>query len=289
MNAAGWKRAAHSEGVFMIFRSIAIAVSAAWFGMLSAMPAQAQSDLLVAPTRLVLEKDSGGEVVISNKGDSAATYRISLVLRRMENDGRVVAVDEAEASPEEAAAIDILTYAPRRVTLASQESRTIRIGVRAPDTLPQGEYRAHLLFRSIPDAADPVGAANTPASDGMSIQLTPIYGVAIPVIVRVGPVDGEVTITQAKVANRDGRHTIDVELARSGNRSVYGNLAVMRQGSKEPVARIKGIAVYPEIERRTVAIPVDVAGANGAGELTVEFVETDPAGKGQPTSVAVTR
>ena len=273
----------------MTFRSIAIAVSAAWFGMLSAMPAQAQSDLLVAPTRLVLEKDSGGEVVISNKGDSAATYRISLVLRRMENDGRVVAVDEAEASPEEAAAIDILTYAPRRVTLASQESRTIRIGVRAPDTLPQGEYRAHLLFRSIPDAADPVGAANTPASDGMSIQLTPIYGVAIPVIVRVGPVDGEVTITQAKVANRDGRHMIDVELARSGNRSVYGDLAVMRQGSTEPVARIKGIAVYPEIERRTVAIPVDVAGANGAGELTVEFVETDPAGKGQPTSVAVTR
>lgn len=272
----------------MKFRSTVIAAMAACCSAMSASPAQAQSDLLVAPTRLVLAENSGGEVVISNKGDASATYRISLVLRRMDSEGRVVAVDEAEAKPEEAAAIDILTYAPRRVTLASQESRTVRIGVRAPDTLPAGEYRAHLLFRSVPDAADPTAAPGNTGSDGMSIRLTPIYGVAIPVIVRVGSVNGQASITMAKVENSDGRAGIHVELARDGDRSVYGDLAIRRAGHKDPIARVRGIAVYPEIAKRTVAIPVDAASI-AAGELTVEFVETDPAGNGQPVVAAVAR
>lgn len=273
----------------MKFRSIAIAALAACCSAMSAAPAQAQSDLLVAPTRLVLADNSGGEVVISNKGDSSATYRISLVLRRMDLDGRLVAIDEAEASPEEAAAIDILTYAPRRITLASQESRTVRIGVRAPSTLPPGEYRAHLLFRSVPDAADPTMSTETETADGMSIRLTPIYGVAIPVIVRVGTVDGQASITIARVEQTEAGSVVNVELQRSGNRSVYGDIAVMRAGSKDPVARVKGIAVYPEIGHRTVAIPVDGAKIGGSGELTVQFVETDPLGDGQPVMAVVTR
>lgn len=273
----------------MKFRSIAIAALAACCSVMPAAPALAQSDLLVAPTRLVLADNSGGEVVISNKGDSSATYRISLVLRRMDFEGRLVAIDEAEASPEEAAAIDILTYAPRRITLASQESRTVRIGVRAPATMPPGEYRAHLLFRSVPDAADPTASNDNATTDGMSIKLTPIYGVAIPVIVRVGTLDGQASISMARVDQTDAGSVVNVDLQRSGNRSVYGDIAVMRAGSKDPVARAKGIAVYPEIDHRTVTIPVDGASLAGKGELTVQFVETDPLGNGQPAVATVSR
>ena len=40
-------------------------------------------DLLVAPTRIVLNGSRGTEIVLSNIGDDVATYRISVELRRM--------------------------------------------------------------------------------------------------------------------------------------------------------------------------------------------------------------
>lgn len=45
--------------------------------------ARAQGDLLVAPTRIVINGGGGAEVVLSNIGAETATYRIGLELRRM--------------------------------------------------------------------------------------------------------------------------------------------------------------------------------------------------------------
>ena len=66
-----------------------------------ATPASAQGDLLIAPTRVVISSGGSSEVVLSNIGNAAATYRISLELRRMEADGDFKEITEAEASPAE--------------------------------------------------------------------------------------------------------------------------------------------------------------------------------------------
>ena len=100
-------------------------------------------------------------------------------------------------------------------------------------------------------------------------------------IVRVGEVNGEASITIAQMGESENGPTVNVELSRSGNRSVYGDLAIMRAGEKEPVTRIKGIALYPEIDNRRIAIPVDRSIASASG-LSVQFTESDPAGDGQP-------
>ena len=47
-------------------------------------------DLLVAPTRLVLNGGRGTEVILKNIGSDTATYRISAELRRMNPDGSLV-------------------------------------------------------------------------------------------------------------------------------------------------------------------------------------------------------
>ena len=57
--------------------------------MMTSAPAQAAGDLLVAPTRVVLDGDRGTEVILNNIGSETATYRISLELRRMTPDGRL--------------------------------------------------------------------------------------------------------------------------------------------------------------------------------------------------------
>ena len=123
-----------------------------------ATPARAGvGDLLVAPTRLVLDGRRGTEMVLNNVGDEPATYRISVEFRRMTREGGLDEV--AEPNAEERAAADMIIYAPRRVTLAPHEPQSIRIAARPPQGLPDGEYRVHLLFRADP-AATPVAPAS---------------------------------------------------------------------------------------------------------------------------------
>jgi hypothetical protein len=267
--------------------SVAGLMALSWLPIGSA--AVAQGDLLVAPTRLMLENGVGSEVVVSNSGQRTSSYRISLILRRMDPTGQIKPVDEAQATPAETAALEMINFAPRKITLAPGQAQTVRIGVRPPPALPSGEYRAHLLFRAIPDAADaPPPDAPQPAADGMSIQLTPIYGVVIPIIVRFGTVKGEATLLSAKVDTVDGRSGVTVDIGRSGQRSAYGSVELVAPAAAKPLAQVKGIAVYPELDRRSVFVPVDqrLLAASRAG-LTARFVETSSAGQVSSTEAPV--
>src|ERR687891_1599662 len=85
--------------------------------LLAAPGAQAGvGDLLVAPTRIVLNGSRGTEIVLNNIGDDVATYRISVELRRMTPDGMLHDVTDPSAA--EQLAQSMILYAPRRVTLA---------------------------------------------------------------------------------------------------------------------------------------------------------------------------
>ena len=88
-------------------------VASAWV----AAPVQAQGDLLVAPTRVILDGSRGTEVILSNIGSEEATYRIGLELRRMLENGRLEPIERADANAGEEAALEMIRYAPRRITL----------------------------------------------------------------------------------------------------------------------------------------------------------------------------
>ena len=92
-----------------------------------AAPAGASGDLLVAPTRIVLDGPRGAEVVLNNIGSAPATYRISLELRRMRDDGSLEDISVDNATPQERATLDMLFYSPRRVTLPPNQPQTIRL------------------------------------------------------------------------------------------------------------------------------------------------------------------
>ena len=83
-------------------------------------------DLLVAPTRLVLDGRKGAEVVLNNIGDAPATYRVSIEFRRMTEAGDLVDVTTPNDADQKAE--DMIVYAPRKVTLTPNEPQAIRIG-----------------------------------------------------------------------------------------------------------------------------------------------------------------
>lgn len=251
--------------------------------LLSSVPAGAGvGDLLVAPTRIVLNGSRGAEIVLSNIGDEVATYRISVELRRMKEDGSLE--DVPVANDREKTAQAMILYAPRRVTIAPGQPQTIRISARAPQGLPDGEYRAHLLFRAVPPPR-PVTAPKE--VKGIAFELIPIYGVTIPVVIRMGNLQAKVGIANVQLSDQAGKPAVKLDLTRAGERSVFGDVRVFKSGVKEPIAVQRGVAVYTEIGRRHVVIPINPEFATAAqGPVTVDFVETSDSG---PVSLAETK
>ena len=239
-----------------------------------ATPAEAGiGDLLVAPTRIVLDGRKGAEIILNNIGEEPATYRISVDFRRMDESGALEDVPQPTAADQTAA--DMIIYAPRRVTLAPHEPQAIRIAARPPEGLADGEYRIHLLFRAIPPATPVVPASASDNEKGLRFQLTPVYGVTIPVIVRLGNLQATAGIANVHLDKKDGNSEVSLDLSRSGQRSTFGEVRVLKAGVKDPIALQKAVAVYTEINTRHVTVPVnpDFKGEL-AGPVTVQYVET---------------
>ena len=234
-------------------------------------PTSGVGDLLVAPTRIVLDGRKGAEVILNNIGDAPATYRISVEFRRMTPDGRLVDVDQPSATDK--IAEDMIVYAPRRITLAPRQPQSIRIAARRPQGLPDGEYRVHMLFRAIPPAT-PATAKPAEPGQGLRFALIPVYGVTIPVIVRLGNLEVKAGIANVRLEQRDGKPSVALDLNRSGGRSTYGEVRVMKPGVKDPIAIQRAVAIYTEIGERKLSIPVaeEFTGAV-TGPVTVQYVE----------------
>jgi P pilus assembly chaperone PapD len=252
---------------------VSAAVLAAPF-LAFATPAEAGiGDLLVAPTRIVLDGRKGAEIVLNNIGEEPATYRVSVEFRRMKSDGQLEDVSEPTATDKTAA--DMIIYAPRRVTLAPHEPQAIRIAARPPQGLPDGEYRVHMLFRAIPPAVPVLQASAPQAEKGVRFQLTPIYGVTIPVIVRLGNLQATAGIANVQLEKKDDGQDVSLDLTRSGSRSTFGEVRVLKAGVKDPIAIQKAVAVYTEVGTRHVEVPISAEyKGEVAGPVTVQYVET---------------
>lgn len=247
-------------------------VAGAALATILAAPAQAQGDLLVAPTRVVINQGGSAEVVLSNIGSQPATYRISAELRRMDEEGDFAEIKEADANPAEKAALAMVTFAPRRITLLPGQPQSVRIAVRPPEGLADGEYRVHMNFRAIPAAQAPEEA---PAAEtgGLAIRLVPVYGITIPVFLRRGRLEGGASLANPRLLKTSYGTFVELEMNRTGQRSVYGAL-IGKNARGEVLFDLKGIAIYSEISHRKVQIPVPPeAQAKLTGPVKIEYRE----------------
>lgn len=246
---------------------------AALGSVLTAMPARAQGDLLVAPTRVVMNGGGSAEVVLSNIGSAPAAYRITVELRRMDAEGDFSDVAEESANAVERAALDMIRYAPRRITLLPGQPQAVRISARPGPDLPDGEYRVHMGFRAIPAAMTPEEAAKEAAAGGLSIRLTPVYGITIPVFVRKGRLEASAALANPRFV-KDGEQTfVELDMSRTGQRSVFG-MVEGKTARGEAVFQQRGIAIYPEVTQRKLRVPVTPEQqAKLTGPIRIEYRE----------------
>jgi hypothetical protein len=245
-----------------------------WKSMLIVLIALAHhavaGELMVHPRRVVFEGTARtAQLDVINSGTETMTYRISVIRRRMNATGEFASVDQPSA--DERFADEMIRYSPRQVVLPPGAAQAVRLQLRKPEALEEGEYRSHLLFQALPP--DDVRPSETAGAEGdLVINLTAIYSVSIPIIVRHGPSSAAVTIRD--VALRDDAVTFTLD--RSGTRSVYGDLVVSVRGARGPehiIARANGVAVYTPNEFRHVRLPLPRQLAAAEGELRVTFAE----------------
>ena len=179
-----------------------------------ALPRPVGGDLLVAPTRLVFDaKLRSAQLTLLNTGTAPATYRLTYIRMEMNEKGELKEVQSDGPSVAE----DMVRYAPQQITLEPGVQQTVRILVRRPADLQDGEYRAHLLIRAVPKE-DPTPVEVDPKEpNGVAIKLTPVYGVSIPVIVRQGDTPSTPAFSNLQVAQGpDGRSLLKFALQRQG-------------------------------------------------------------------------
>lgn len=248
--------------------------------LLAAPPALA--GLMLHPTRLTFEKNQrAAQVELINDGNESATYRISLVNRRMTEDGDFSTI--TEPGPGEQFADSMLVFSPRQITLAPGATQTVRVMVRRPANLAAGEYRSHLLFEKQPEPG-PAGSAAAQDQQQIGIVLNVLVGASIPVIVREGDTTATAALSHLGLQrSADGRPAIALQIDRTGTRSVYGDLEAIftpTGGGQTVVARAGGIAVYTPNPMRRALLPVAAPGgaALAHGSLHVTYRERPDAG-----------
>jgi len=239
--------------------------------------------LLVAPTRVVFEGHTRVvEMYLVNNSEATKIYSIGFENFRITESGTMERIDKPEDPS--FSADELLRVTPRRVVLEPKKQQVVRLQLVGTAGLADGEYRSSIVYKIIPDAvADDVSSSSP--QDGISVKLIPVYGVVIPVIVRIGTTSARVSLVDlafSPATDTEGA-SLSFCILRSGNRSVYGDIEVAYRAPGQKsiiVGRRKGFAVYPPMERRTLKVsllfPEGVRPLKG-GELTVRYLDPEAA------------
>lgn len=240
----------------------------------------------MTPTRLVFEERTrSAQVTLANRGSATATFRISLISMVMDESGEMREAQSGEVKSVE----KLVRFSPRQIDIAPGAHQVVRLSLRKPADLADGEYRSHMFFRAVPqESAGRSVTDETALQDNeLRIQLIPIYGVTIPVIVRQGALSLDVGITDSAhlPASGDLPERLEITLTRKGARSAFGDVVAAYQpaggGEEIIVGRISRLAVYtPNDTRRvdmTLQVPDGVALKSG-GKLRVTYRATEDEG-----------
>ena len=249
-----------------------------------ALPTPASAELLIAPTRVVLDRsDRSTELVVVNKGAEEAAFRISIENRRMNLDGSMEEV--TEAIDDELFAKDFIRYSPRRIVLKPGERQTVRVSARLNGDMAEGEYRSHLRLQGAPlSAGRTLQSATSTDSGDLSIQLIAIRSITIPVIMRLGQLDADVDIESINLQENDAEDEtlLVARMTRTGSRSTYGDIKIYAPDQVGPVYFARGIALYtPNTERDLILpLPSELRAALTGKDIRIEYVSSDPQAPG---------
>lgn len=242
---------------------------------LAAGAPSARADLTIMPVRVMFtDRDRTQEITLINSSENTNTYRLELGSRKMKEIGGYEQLTEPLDplfKPDET-----LVFSPRQVTIPPGGQQRVRISLRRPPGLPDGEYRAHLVLRKIGSSEK----RKQQTGGGMNMQMMINLGFSIPIIVRQGAYDAALKIGTPQFlppAKEGAPARLRVELNRSGKNSISGSIRAYwtpAGGKETQISELNNINVFHEISKRFVDMNLqrsDIKG--GTLRIVVEGLE----------------
>ncbi|MCX6270584.1 MAG: molecular chaperone [Bacteroidetes bacterium] len=256
----------HRNSSFKKFcRFLGLSIRITGLLMVISITAEAQGDLLIMPRRVVFEGSRRSqELNIANTGQDTAKYTISTLQFRMTAGGAFERITEPDSG--QYFADKYIRFFPRNIILAPNESQVVKVQLVKTTELPAGEYRSHLYFRAVP-IEKPVGEEILKDTSKLSVSISPVFGLTIPVIIRVGETNADVAFSYVYLnMENPSSPALNLTFNRSGNRSVYGEVVVYYcppAGKETPIQTVRGIAVYTPGKVRNFKITLEnIKGVN---------------------------
>ena len=230
----------------------------------------ARSALMITTQRIVLDgRERSASVHLKNNGDSRGRYKVFFREKKMAANGTVQSMKDGEAAPWSAA--HMVRFSPRRVSLEARQSQRVRLAIRKPADLPDGEYRSHLVFKGAPEnQLDP--------NNSSKLQFTPTFEFSIPVIIRHGKTFAGAELSHPSLQKNGKQQQIELTMHRTGNRSLFGDIKVfgLNKQSEKGIFLFeqRGFAHYtPSTERKVFIQIPDNVDIRQHGLLKVVFQE----------------
>lgn len=222
-----------------------------------------KASLVLFPTILELTgKDRRATIDVINKGDARGLYRLSFVDTEMSKAGALLHLDEDEKR--DYSLKPVVRISPRRMLLEPGQSQKVRIIIRKPDGLGDGEYRAHLKVKLLEDNVDKKGRPIVIERKAVGLELLPKarHVSAIPIFISFGDLPKPyVTLSDARFLNEEGKPTVKFSINREGVATVRGELKVFYidgNGKSTLVKYVGGIPVYNPTPTRDITLSLDV-------------------------------
>ena len=243
-------------GYFMVFLTLLSGLS-----FFYSIDSNAQGNLLITPRRVVFEGSKRSiDLNLANTGVDTATYAISLIQIRMTTEGGFETITEPD--PDQRFADKNIRFFPRSVTLGPNEGQIVKVQVSRSNELSPGEYRSHFYFRAVPKAK-PLGEEEVARdTTSISVQLTPVFGITIPVLIRVGESTAQVSLSDLEFSiDNESKPRLKMVFRRTGNMSVYGDIAIDHISPQGKITRVgiaNGLAVYTPNQSREFQMNLNI-------------------------------
>ncbi|MDB5034742.1 MAG: hypothetical protein JWQ98_1983 [Chlorobi bacterium] len=195
-----------------------------FLGVVAAHAVSAQVEL--SPTRVILSlRERSQEVNLTNPTSERVEVTTDLGFRLLQSDslGRVTLRSDASSDELRKSCRNWVKIFPHRFTLAPGESRSVRVLILPPDSIPDGEYWGRAVFGSSPVSVESSVLGDSAAQ--IETRLTMKIELDIPIIFRKGNTETGISI-DAVAMRGDAKGTLAlIDLRRSGNSAYRGTLS----------------------------------------------------------------
>ncbi len=172
---------------------------------------------------MIENRQRAKSMTIFNRTDKTLVYTFDWERRAQTPEGKLIKLEKGETSPGYKPADDMLIYSPRQVVVKPGKSQKIRIMVRRPEGLEDGEYHSHILIK--PEDLESK-KLNTEQEKGMSGTMKVKSYMSIPVFVRQGKTDIDFELTNGAIIKKDGQDAVRFTIENNSTRSFYAKEAL---------------------------------------------------------------